>query len=107
MAPVQGTNIIVLDAEGSDSRERHTRGNATVERKTLAFTLAHANVLMVTIPKRQVRKSYDDLLSSVIWPFAQTDSYVSWSWASTSPDHPRVQSQTVSSRCRVKLPNDN
>jgi len=66
MAPVQGTNIIVLDAEGSDSRERHTQGNAAFERKTLAFTLAHANVLMVTIWKRQVRKSCDGLLSSII-----------------------------------------
>jgi hypothetical protein len=57
MAPVRGTNIIVLDAEGSDSRERHKKGNVVNERKTLSFTLAHANVLMITILKRQVRES--------------------------------------------------
>ena len=55
MAPVRGSNMIVLDAEGSDSRERHTRGDAASERKTLAFTLVHANVLLINIWKQQVR----------------------------------------------------
>jgi hypothetical protein len=54
MASVEGTNMIVLDAEGSDSRERQTRGDVASERKTLAFTLAHANVLLINVWKTQV-----------------------------------------------------